>query len=93
MVFSTYNINFKKGTEDWIIVAGEIRNDSARDYRLAMFRIFVYDKKQVLGNGVIKIYDFRPHSTRSFETLIENVSYQLIPAIARHEIVLEEANF
>jgi hypothetical protein len=89
MIFSVYNIFFKEGTENWTVVNGEIRNESNIDYRAAIFRIFIFDKQRKLGNGVIKIHNFRGYSTRTFEVLIEGLSYKSIPSIVRHEIIFE----
>jgi len=89
MIFPTYDVNFKRGSsEETIIVTGEVRNDSNRDYTCALFKIIIYSKHSAIGSGIIKLHDFKLKTTKSFNVLID-VHSRLIPAIVRYEIVME----
>lgn len=91
MFFSSYNVNFEKGSYDESIIAnGEIRNETLKDYSLVMFKIIVYNKRCSLGSGIIKIYDFKRTTTRAFNVILE-VHRGLLPTIVKHEIVVETA--
>lgn len=89
MAFSLFNVTLKRGSEEWVIINGEIRNETKRDYKVSIFRMFLYDSMQVVAIGLIKVYDFRARSTRTFEILIEGMNYKLIPSVVRYEVVLE----
>ncbi len=89
MVFTLYNVKFKKGSEDWIIASGEIHNETSRDYKDAIFRLVLFDKSQTMGFGLIKLFNFNRGTTRYFEIVIDGISHIRIPQIARYELVLE----
>lgn len=91
MLFPCYGINFERGSyEESIIATGELKNDSTKDYNLAMFKIIIYSKRQSIGSGVIKLYDFKKNATKSFRIIIE-AHRDLIPLIVKYEILLESA--
>jgi hypothetical protein len=82
-------VNFSAGTdEDWLVVSGEIRNDTSKDYNFAMFKIILYNKQMALGSGIIKIYDFRRRTTKVFELPIE-VPRKMIQTIVKYEVLYE----
>ena len=89
MIFPTYLVSFEKSSfDDSVTVAGEIKNDSSRDYNLAMFRIYLYAKNKRLGAGIIKIFDFKKNVTKAFRVYVL-VGEGKIPKIDRYEIVIE----
>lgn len=89
MIFPTYNVEFKRASnEEFIVASGEIRNDSNRDYTCGLFKIILYGKHSAIGTGIIKIYDFKVKSTKAFSILVEAHS-RLIPSILRYEIIME----
>ncbi len=89
MIFPTYQVSFEKSSfDDSVTVAGEIKNDSSRDYNLAMFRIYLYAKNKRLGAGIIKIFDFKKNVTKAFRVYVL-VGEGKIPKIDRYEIVIE----
>jgi hypothetical protein len=90
MIFPVYEVNFEKSTFDESITAtGEIKNDSSRDYNLAMFRIIIYNRNRRLGSGIIKLYDFRRGMSKSFRTYIPITTDIKVSMINRHEVMIE----
>jgi hypothetical protein len=87
-----YNVKFKKGSEDWIMVSGEIHNETSRDYKDAIFRLVLFDKTQTMGFGLIKVFNFNRGITRYFEIIIDGISYLRIPQIVRYELILESGH-
>ncbi|MDD4909219.1 MAG: hypothetical protein PHR44_00855 [Candidatus Omnitrophica bacterium] len=88
MLFPTYNVGFRRG-EEWTIVTGQIRNESSRNFALAVFKIVLFNKTYPIGSGIIKIRNFRSKTTKSFEQMIIGVGFNLIPSIEKYDIVLE----
>lgn len=89
MIFPVYNVKFEMGTrENLVVMSGDIRNDSLKDYREAIFRVHLYGRDSTLGMGVVKVIDFRKKTTKSFYTVLE-VHKNLIPSIVRYELMLE----
>jgi len=92
MYFSAYNVDYRRASiEDWVVVTGEIRNDSKKNFATAIFRIVLFDKRKTLGTGFIKIHGFRINAIKRFEVSIEGLHYKFISSIVRHELVLESA--
>ncbi len=90
MIFPTYDINFKANLNDnSLLVTGEVENNSVRDYSVAMFRIALFDKKQRLGTGFAKVYEFKKNTRKAFEAQIKGAEATAIPSIARYEILFE----
>lgn len=89
MFFPCYNVNFAAGVdEEWIVVTGEIRNDTSKDYSFVLFKIILYGKNAAIGSGIIKVHDFRRRSTKLFEVNIE-LPRKLIATIIKHEVLYE----
>jgi len=89
MVFPVYNVNFRKTHTNSILVSGEVVNESAKRYAVAMFKILLFDRYHLLGSGIIKVNNFHPKAIRGFEVSIEDLSSKLIPSIARYEVLFE----
>jgi hypothetical protein len=90
--YSTYNIQFKKHpVEDCVVVSGEIRNDTNKNYNTAVFRLQVFVGHECIGASLIKLRGFRSRATRDFEVLVEGVHRDLLSKIARCEILFESA--
>jgi hypothetical protein len=89
MNFSNYNVTFKRGGQNWVVAIGEIKNDTRKDFKSAIFRIFIYSRRQTLGSGLIRVHDFRARSLKPFEVTIERVDFALVHTIARYEILFE----
>ena len=88
--YSSYNIQFKRHPiENWIVVSGEIRNDTNKSYSTAVFRLKVFVGRECLGSALIKLRGFRAKATKDFEVLVEGVHRDLLSQIARHEILFE----
>lgn len=88
--YSTYNIQFKRHPiENWIVVSGEIHNDSAKNYNTAVFFLHVYVGHERLGSAIIKLRGFRSKSSKDFEVMVEGVHHDLLSQIARCEILFE----
>jgi hypothetical protein len=89
MNFPYYNVEFRKNySTDFMLVTGEIRNYTSKDYSTAVFRIILYRKSKIMGLGMLKIFDFKSHHTRSFEAVLE-LNYKNIPRITGYDIVYE----
>lgn len=91
MFFPSYHVKIEKhpmSMEEAIVVTGEIKNDSLKNYTLAMFRIILYNRDFAVAAGVIKIYDFKAGTMKTFYTVVD-AHQSLIPSITRHEIILE----
>ena len=88
-MFTYYNITYKRSSQDWIVVNGEIKNDSRRNYETALFRLIIYDRKKPIGMGFFRVHSFRMKSLKNFEVLIFGLHYRFIPHIARYEVILE----
>lgn len=90
-MFTPYDIKFKRGDE-WVIVCGQVRNDSNRDYELVVFRIVLFDKNHAIGAGIIKLTHFRKHIAKSFEKTLIGLSCELIPHIERYDMMVEQGS-
>ena len=90
MIFQTYEVQYERsGFDESIIVTGDIKNDSSRDYNMAMFKIVLYSRNKPVGSGVIKVYDFKKNMTKPFRTYVPVDSAVKITAINRYEIMIE----
>jgi hypothetical protein len=88
--YSYYNIKFKPHpVEQWIVVEGEIRNESPRNYHTAVFRLKLFAGQECLGAGVVKMHGFHAKATKSFEVLVEGVHKDTMSKIHHCEISLE----
>jgi len=90
--FSYYSIKFSKHpVEKWVVVSGDIRNETDKSCSTAVFRIKIYVENECLGSGILKLPGFRAKSTKSFEVMVEGVHHQMISKISRCEILFETA--
>lgn len=89
MLFTFYNIIYKKSIEDWIVVTGEIANESRKNYTTAVFRLVVFDREHAIGTGFFKISNFRSRGIKNFEVLIFGLHHRFIPKISRCDIMME----
>lgn len=90
MLFLCSNVKFKEGfSKDEIIATGEIENRSQRDYSVAMFKFFLFDRKQIIGTGIVKIYEFKRGARKHFETAVQMNDCRPISAIARYETLFD----
>lgn len=92
MNYSCYNVQFNKHPiEPWVVVKGDISNDSSKNYNTAVFRIKIFIAEEVLGSAIIKVRGLRARSSKGFEVMIEGVHRDLIQKIGRYEILFESA--
>jgi hypothetical protein len=90
IAFSCYNIKFDKHpVEKWIIVRGEIKNESAKSLNTAVFRVKLLIGHLPLGSAVLKIHGFRERRTKAFEVMVEDAHRDLLPKITGCEISFE----
>lgn len=88
--FSYYNVQFKKhNVDNCAVVVGEITNETTRDYNTAVFRISVFERQQLIANGFIKIKGFKRKRTKSFETALKELPYNLLPQNVKYDIQFE----
>ncbi len=90
MRFSTYNVQYEVLTdENYILVKGQITNDTTRNYTLALFKLYLYGRESTIAKGVVRVYDFRPGSIKLFETVVE-LHRSRIPKIISYDMVYEQ---
>jgi len=88
--FSYYNIKFKKHPiEAGILVMGDIRNESDKNFTTTVFRIKIFIGQEVAGSCILKLPGFRKKTTKAFETLVESVHHAMIPKITKCEIIFD----
>lgn len=90
--YSVYNIQFKKHPiEEWIVVSGEIRNETSKNFNTAVFHLKVFIGQSCLGSTIIKIRGFRAKASKDFEVLVEGVHHELLKQVLRCDIFFESA--
>jgi hypothetical protein len=91
--FSYYEVNFSRGPlGNEICINGEIKNNSAISYSMAVFRVILYIQNKVVGSGIMKVAGLPAKGTRNFEAMVEGMSEvdeRLIFKISRYEILFE----
>ena len=88
--FSYYNVQFRKNNlENCVAVVGEITNESSRDYDAAVFRLSLFDRQQLIASGMIRIKGFGKKRTKSFEVLLKELPFHLMPKKYRFDINFE----
>jgi len=88
--FSCYNIQYHKHpVEEWVVVSGDIRNDSPKSYHTAAFRLKLFAGQECIGASILKVQGFGSKCTRSFEVVIEGVHFNAVPNITRCDILFE----
>ncbi len=92
MNFSYNNFKFKKHeAENWLIITGEITNNSGKNYNAVVFRLVVFIKAIPIANAAIIINGFYAGQTRTFESRVAELEYKIIPEITRYDIYAESA--
>jgi hypothetical protein len=90
--YSFYNIKYNKHpVEKCIVVTGDIRNDSEKNYDTAVFRVKLFVTQECIGSGILKIQGFRSKAAKTFEIMIEETHHKQIPLISKCEILFEAA--
>jgi hypothetical protein len=88
--YSVYNLQFKKHpVEKWVVVRGEIRNDTSKNYNTAVFHLKIFIGRDCLGAAIIKLRGFRGKSSKDFEVMVEGVHHELLSQIVRCEVLFE----
>jgi len=92
MRFVYRNIQFQKHPKkNWVIVRGDIHNDSGKGYNSVAFRMVIFIKGMQVVSTNITVHNFGAGKNRSFEKSIEGLDYKLIESIVRYEINPEGA--
>ena len=87
MPFVCKNVQFQKHEkENWVVVRGEIYNNSGVNYRSVAFRMVIFIKGLPPVNTIITINDFSAGKKYTFEKPIEVLDPRLINTITRYEI-------
>jgi hypothetical protein len=91
--FSYYDLKFRRGSmSNEIYINGDIKNNSATNYSMAVFKVILYVQTKVVGSGKLKIAGLPAKIGRSFEAVVEGlneVDDRLISRISRCEIIFE----
>lgn len=88
--FSYYNMRFRKDVHtDAVIVSGEVRNDSSRDYANVVFRIRLLLGTEIAGETLFTLVDFHRGVVRNFEKMVEGASSGILRRSFNFEIYLE----
>jgi len=91
--FACYNLKYQKhAVENWIVIKGEIRNESSGNFNLVVFRVLLYSGVQVLGSAILKVAGFRARATKSFEVMVDGAHHEMIPRITKCEVLFESAH-
>ncbi len=88
-----YNIRFSKaeGSND-LLISGEVKNGSGRNYNAIAVRIILFHKQIPLVNVVVLINGLVNGQTKHFQKSVEEISYdQMSPQITRYEAVTDSA--
>jgi len=92
MRFSYNNIKFKRHPyENWLVISGEVTNESGKNFHAVVFRILVFIKTTPIGNIIVPIKGFQVGQTRTFEAPVGEVDYKMLEQISRYEIYPESA--
>ncbi|RJP27297.1 MAG: hypothetical protein C4533_07455 [Candidatus Omnitrophota bacterium] len=92
MRFTYTNIHFKKHEqENWLLITGEITNDSGKNFSSVVFRIVVFIGNVPVGTAMLKIKNFPVGKTKTFEARLGELSFQIVPQISRYDIYAESA--
>ena len=92
MHFSYNNIKFKKHKEEnWLMMTGEITNDSDKNYSAVVFRVILFIHSFPAGNVNLTIRAFKAWQTKTFEVQAGDLEYKIIPDISKYEIYTESA--
>jgi proteasome assembly chaperone (PAC2) family protein len=87
MPFVYKNVQFQKHEkENWVVVRGEIYNNSSVNYHSVAFRMVIFIKGTPPINTVITINGFSAGKKQTFEKQIEVLDHRLINNISRYEI-------
>lgn len=91
--FDYYNINFDKAEDGRrIVIRGEVKNNSGRNYNAVAIRIILYNKNIPMVNVVVVINGLLNGITKSFEKYVEEIEYtQVAKLINRVEVHTESA--
>jgi len=91
--FEYYNINFTKAdNSNHLVIRGEIKNNSGRDYNAVATRVILFNKNIPMVNVVIVVNGLPNGLTKSFEKYLEEIDYlQVAKQITRYEVYTEGA--
>jgi len=76
--FDFNNIDFKRDSEGWLIISGDILNSSGKNYNSVVFRLVIYIKTIPIGNTTLTIRGFYNGQTKTFEKKIEELKYDAV---------------
>jgi hypothetical protein len=91
--FEFYNVTFKRSeTGAWLVIKGEIRNNSGRSYATVVFAVIVFVRNIPIGSCKILISGFAPAQSRPFEKQVGDLEYdRVFNDITHYEIFPESA--
>ena len=91
--FSYYNLNFSRGSlANEIYINGEIKNNSAINYSMALFKVILYIQSKVVGSGTLKIAGLPAKGGKNFEVVVDGLSAVddlVVSKISRCDILFE----
>ena len=76
--FEYNNIEFKRSSEGWLIVKGDVMNSSGKNYNSVVFRIILYIKAIPIGNTTMTIKGFYNSQTKAFERQVEELKFDAV---------------
>ena len=90
--FPYNNFKFKKHEqESYLMVTGEITNNTGRNYNAVVFRMVVFIKTIPIANVAIIVNGFYANQTKPVEVRVGELEYRIIPEITRYDIYAESA--
>jgi len=78
--FDYHSIEFKRHSDGWLVVKGEIINNSGKNFHSVVFRIVVYMRSIPIANTNLVIKGFYSGQTRDFEKQVEELKYDSVIA-------------
>lgn len=91
--FDYYNVCFIKAeSSNQLVIRGEVKNNSGRDYNAVAIRILLFNKNILLLNTIIVVNGLPNGFTKDFYKQIEELEYHRVAnLITRYEIYTESA--
>lgn len=75
-----------------LVIRGDIRNNSGRNYNAVAVRVILFNRNLPLVNTVVVVNGLPNGATKMFEKYVEEIDYtQIHTLINRHEIYVESA--
>ncbi|MDD4895074.1 MAG: hypothetical protein PHW54_07180 [Candidatus Omnitrophica bacterium] len=90
MSFAAKNVQFQKhDKENWVVVRGELYNNSGANYHSAVFKMVIFIKGSPPIRTMITVNNFSAGRKCFFEKQLKTFDPRMIDRITRFEVLLE----